>query len=218
MLEPTPTSPQPLVSGSPKGLVDRVRDIIVKPKEEWAVIDNEPATVQGVYTSYVMILAAIPAIFTMLGLLFFLPRPAAEIAAVGQALGVPMITTGSIIVGAVVQYILGLAAVYVMGLIIDALAPSFGGTKDSLKAFKVAAYYPTAAWVAGVLYIIPLLGLLVLIAAIYSLYTLFLGLPKLMKVPDDKAVGYFVVTLLVAIVVFVIVGYVANRIVYGGFI
>ena len=199
-------------------LISRVQNILLKPKEEWGVIDAEPATVQSIYTSYVMILAAIPAVGMAIGLLFFMPRPSAEIAAVGQAFGVPVLTTGSIIVGAVVQYILSLVSVYIMAMIIDGVAPSFGGTKDQLKAFKVAAYYPTAAWVAGILYIIPLLGLLAFIAAIYSLYTLYLGLPKLMRVPQDKTVGYFVVTLVIAFIVFMIVGYVANRITYGGFI
>jgi hypothetical protein len=218
MLEPTPTTPNTLTAGSPKGLVDRAKDIILTPKTEWDVIDAEASTVSSIYTSYVMILAAIPAVFTMLGLLFFLPRPSEEVAAMGRAFGVPVFSTSSIIAGAVVQYVLALVAVYVMGLIIDALAPSFGGTKNQLKAFKVAAYYPTATWVASVLLIIPFLGLLVFIALIYSLYTLYLGLPKLMRVPQDKAIGYFVVTLILAIVVFMVIGYIANRIVYGGFI
>ena len=213
-----PSNPTPTPAGGPKSLVDRAKDIIVSPATEWDVIDREPATVGGIYTSYVMILAAIPPIALAIGLIFFMPRPTAEIAGVAQALGVPVLTTGSIIVGAVVQYALALASVYIMAMIIDALAPNFGGAKDQLKAFKVAAYYPTAAWIAGVLYIIPILGLLALIAAIYALYTLYLGLPKLMRVPQDKQVGYFVVTLLVAIVVFVVIGFISNRIIYGGFI
>jgi hypothetical protein len=199
-------------------LIERVKRMITQPKAEWDVIDNEPATIGGIYTSYVMILAAIPPICLAIGLIFFLPRPSAEVAAFGQAYGLPVLTTGSIIAGAVVQYVLGLVGVYVMSMIIDALAPNFGGTKDQLKAFKVAAYYPTAAWVAGILYIIPLLGILVLIAAIYALYTLYLGLPKLMRVPQDKATGYFAVTLLIALVVFIVIGYVGNRVIYGGFI
>lgn len=210
-----PVSPPP---GGNKSLIDRVKGIILSPKTEWDVIDNESATIGGIYTSYVMILAAIPAICMAIGLIFFLPRPTAEVAALGAAFGVPMLTTGSIILGAVVQYVMSLLGVYVMALIIDALAPNFGGTKDPLKAFKVAAYFPTAAWVAGILYIIPMLGLLVFIAAIYALYTLFLGLPKLMRVPQDKNVGYFVVTLIIYIVVFMVVGYIGSRITYGGFI
>lgn len=210
-----PVSPPP---GGNKSLVERVKAIILSPKTEWGVIDNEPATIGGIYTSYVMILAAIPPICLAIGLIFFMPRPTAEVAALGQAFGVPVITTGSIILGAVVQYVLALVGVYVMSMIIDTLAPSFGGTKDPLKAFKVAAYYPTAAWVAGLLYIIPLLGLLALIAFIYALYTLYLGLPKLMRVSQDKAVGYFIVTLIVAFLVFMVIGYIGNRVMYGGFI
>lgn len=218
---PTPP-PAPPHSAAPAGgshasLVERVKNIIVTPKTEWDVIDGEPATIAGIYTSYVMILAAIPAIASTVGMLFFMPRiPAVE--AFGRAFGLPVITTGSIIAGGITNYILALVGVYVMALIVDGLAPTFGGTKDQLKAFKVAAYYPTAAWVAGILAIIPFLGILVLVAAIYSLYTLYLGLPRLMRVPQDKTVGYFVVTLVVAIVVFMVIGWIQNRIVYGGFL
>ena len=209
-----PTTPLP---GAPASLVDRVKNMIATPKTEWDRIDAEPATIGSIYTSYVMILAAIPCIATTLGLLLFVPRTPPVVEAYGQALGIPMLTTTSIIAGGVVQYVLSLISVYVVGMIIDALAPTFGGTKDQLKAFKVAAYYPTAAWVAGILAIIPLLGLLVLVAAIYSLYTLYLGLPKLMRVPQDKVVGYFVVTLVIAIVVIGVINMIGTRVVYGGY-
>ena len=211
---PAPPAPPLHAAAGHASLVTRATNMIRSPKTEWEVIDAEPATIAGIYTSYVMILAAIPAIAQTLGLLFFMPRmPAVE--ALGRAFGVPVMTTGSIIAGGVASYVFTLIGVYVTALIIDALAPSFGGTKDPIKAFKVAAYYPTAAWVAGVLAIIPFLGILVLVAGIYSLYTLFLGLPRLMRVPQEKAVGYFVVTLIVAIVVFMVIGYVQNRVVYG---
>ena len=196
-----PVSPPP---GGNKSLIARVQGILLKPKEEWAVIENEPATVGSIFTSYVVILAAIGPIAGLIG---------------QQVFGIygykpPMAFS---ITTAVIGYVMGLVGVYVMSMIIDALAPNFGGTKDPLKAFKVAAYYPTAAWVAGILYIIPMLGMLAFIAGIYSLYTLYLGLPKLMRVPQDKAVGYFVVTLVVAIVVFMVIGFIGNRVTYGGF-
>jgi hypothetical protein len=207
-----PAPPPPPAAAHPGGtkpLVARARDLLSQPKAEWAVIDNEPATIGSLYTSYVMILAAIPPIATALGLILFLPR--------GYIYGVMIgLSTGSIIAGAIVQYLLGLASVYIMALIIDALAPTFGSQKNQLKAFKVAAYYPTAAWLAGIVMIIPYLGILALVGGIYSLYLLFVGLPILMKTPQDKAVGYFVTVLVVAIVVFMVIGTISNRIVYGG--
>ena len=206
----TPPPPSGGLPGAPASLVDRVKNILMTPKTEWQRIDAEPATIGGIYTSYVMILAAIPPIASALGLFLFLPR---GISVYGAYIG---ISTTSIIIGAIVQYLLGLVSVYIMALIIDALAPSFNSQKDQLKAFKVAAYYPTAAWLAGIILIVPQLGILVLVAAIYSLYLLYLGLPALMRTPQDKAVPYFVVTLVVAIIVFVVIGTIANRIVYGG--
>ena len=206
---PTPTPPPAGPPGASASLVDRAKNIILSPKTEWPRIDAEPATIGGIYTSYVMILAAIPPLATAIGLFLFVPR--------GSVYGVAYgLSTGSILAGAVVQYLLGLASVYVMALIIDALAPTFNSTKDQLKAFKVAAYYPTAAWVAGIVMIMPLLGILMLVAAIYSLYVLFVGLPVLMKTPEDKQVPYFVVTLIIAIVIFAVVGAIANRIIYSG--
>ena len=200
-----PVTPQP--GGPIAPAVDRARRLLLEPKEEWPRIDSEATTPKDIFTSYVMILAAIPAIAYAIMMILFMPRLP----------GVFGFSLPSVLAGVVVQYLLGLAGVYVMGLIIDALAPSFGGTKDSLKALKVAAYFPTALWVACAALVIPVVGLLVvLVGFAYSLYLLYLGLPVLMKNPPDKTAPYFVVILLAAIVVFWLIATIARRVVYGG--
>jgi hypothetical protein len=61
-------------------------------------------------------------------------------------------------------------------------------------------------WVASLATIVPVLGgLVVLVAAIYSLYTFWIGLPKLMQAPADKAQGYAIVCILASIVAAVII-------------
>jgi hypothetical protein len=99
-----------------------------------------------------------------------------------------------------------LIAVFIMALIIDALAPSFGAQKSQIQALKLTVYSYTASWVAGILNIVPVLGILAALAGLYGLYIMYLGLPKLMKSPPDKTVGYFVVSIVVAIVVNIIIG------------
>jgi hypothetical protein len=99
-----------------------------------------------------------------------------------------------------------LVGVAILALLIDALAPSFGGQKDQLKAFKVAAYTGTAAWLASAFTALPIVGF-VAILGLYSLYLLYTGLPILMKAPEDKAVVYIVVVVILAIVV--------NAVVFG---
>ena len=44
------------------GIVVRVQNILLHPKQEWDVIDGESATVQSLFLGYACILAAIPAI------------------------------------------------------------------------------------------------------------------------------------------------------------
>jgi hypothetical protein len=122
---------------------------------------------------------------------------------------------------AVLTFLMSLLSVFVVGLIIDALAPTFGATKDRMQAMKTAGYAYTAAWVAGILVIVPGIGWLVaLIGAIYSLYLLYLGLPFTMKAPEDKTVGYTVVTVIAAIVLSLVVNAVvvgvAGSAIYGG--
>ena len=196
MLEPTPGEPHTLSGGGggpggpKKGLIERVKDILLSPKTEWGVIDGESSTIGSIFTGYVLILAAIGPIAMVIGHQVFGIygfKPAMEFT----------------IAMAVLTYVLSLVAVYVNSVIIDALAPSFGGTKDSLKAFKVAAYSATAAWVCGIFQIIPMLGFLAILG-LYSLYLLYLGLPRLMRVADDKALGYTIVVIVVQIVIYVI--------------
>ena len=80
---------------------------------------------------------------------------------------------------AVFTFVMGIVAVFVLSLVIDFLAPTFGGQKDNAQALKLAAYSYTPAWVAGVLQILPLLGVLGLLAGLYGIYLLYLGLPTL---------------------------------------
>ena len=90
--------------------------------------------------------------------------------------------------------------------LVDVLAPTFGGQRDPLRALKLTAYSYTAAWVAGILQIVPALGVLALLAGCYGLYLLYLGLPVLMRCPKEKSLGYTIVLILCAIVVSAVIG------------
>jgi uncharacterized protein YggT (Ycf19 family) len=168
-------------------LVARVQAILLKPKTEWPVIEREPGDVGFLFTNYVAILAAIPAVCGFVGLLI-----------IGGGLF-------SGLLSAIVGYILAFVAVYVMALIIDALAPSFNGQKNFGNALKLVVYSSTAAWLGGVFSLIPAIAILGLLCSLYSLYLLYLGIPVLMKSPDDKSLIYTVVAVVCAIVVSVVI-------------
>jgi hypothetical protein len=120
---------------------------------------------------------------------------------------------GSVLAGSLVAYVLTLVGTYVLALIIDALAPNFKGRRNQIQALKVAAYSSTAFWVAGIFWLIPALWVLMLLLGfVYSFYLLYLGLPKLMKAPVTKALGYTVAVIIAAFVVFLVINVVSTQI------
>ena len=182
-------------AAAPPGLVARVQGLITQPAAEWDRIEAEPATVGGLYTGYAVILAAIPPVAQLIHAVVF-------------GYGAFGVSIHPSIVGSVVQavfsYGLSLAVLYLIALVIDGLAGNFGGQKNLIQAFKVTVYSYTASWVAGAFLALPWLGIVALLGGLYSLYTLYLGLPKLMKAPQDQALGYTAVSVLVAIVLYVV--------------
>ena len=111
----------------------------------------------------------------------------------------------AVLVFAVVSYVLALVATFMVGLIVDALAPTFGGVKNRVQAMKVAVYGSTASWLASVFTIVPLLGILAIVG-LYSLYLYYTGLPKLMKTGADKALGYTALVVVCYIVLAIVIG------------
>jgi uncharacterized protein YqgC (DUF456 family) len=167
-------------------LVDRVKGILLTPQTEWGVIEGESGDPAFLFKNYVAILAAIPAVCGFIGRLAWL----------GLARSLSF---------AVVTYIMAFVVVYVVALLIDALAPTFNGAKNSANALKLAVYSSTPGWIVGVFALLPGLGVL-RILGLYGLYLLWLGLPPLMKSPPDKAVAYTATIVVCAIVVTLVAG------------
>ena len=105
----------------------------------------------------------------------------------------------------------GIAGVFICAAIIDALAPSFGSEKNMGRSVQLVAYSYTPAWIGGLLAIYPPISLIGAVAGLYGLYIMYIGLPKIKKTPQDKQVGYFVVSLITLIVIYLIIGLIMSR-------
>ncbi len=118
----------------------------------------------------------------------------------------------------IVSYVVALAMTFVLALIADALAPSFGGEKDFVASLKLTAYASTAVWIAGIFRLLPFIGGIIgLLALIYTCYTFYLGAPVLKKCAPDKAVGYTIVVVVCALVLgFVLMGVLVSAMIGGG--
>jgi hypothetical protein len=174
-------------------VIQRARALLVSPRTEWPVIAAEPATVQDLYREYIMILAAIPPIcqFVKTSILGY----------AWHGFRIYRLGVGAGLTAAIVEYVISLLGVYVLAVIIEALAPNFAGESNRIQALKVAGYSYTASWIAGCAQILPgLYGLVALAGAIYSVYLLYLGLPSTMKILPERAAGYTAVTVIIALI------------------
>ncbi len=187
-----------------QSLGERVKNVILKPKETFGIVKDESVTSRDLIIGYLAILAIIPAVASLIGM-----------SAIGYSVGwvgrirVPI---GNSLARMIVQYVLTIGGIYILSLIINALAPSFSGVKNNIAALKIAAYSSTPMLVAGIFYIIPALGILVFIAGLYGLYLLYVGIPIMMECPPEKALVYTIVVIVAHIVIYLIIGAVTGAI------
>ncbi len=178
------------VSGN-TNLVQRVISIITRPKQEWLAINNERPDTMKLLAGYALILALIPAIAS------FIAYGLIGTSIMGYTYR--NISTG--IMQAITQLLTAVVGVYLLAWVIDLLASSFDSEKNMGKSLQLAVYSSTAQWVGGILLIIPGLRWLSIVAGLYAIYLLATGLPVLKKTPQDKVVGYLVLTIIAMLVI-----------------
>ncbi|WP_243021129.1 Yip1 family protein [Simplicispira sedimenti] len=187
----------PLASTDRAALLQRVLDILMRPRDTWLQIDAEDGNPARIYLGYLVFLAAIPAVAGFIGYSLI------GVGAFGISVRVPVVQG---LVSMVVGYVLSLAMVYVLALIANMLAPRFQAQQDMGSAFKLVAYASTAGMLGGVFSILPSLAMLGLLAALYSVYLIYTGIPVLMKAPQEKAVGYTAALVVCGILAGIVVG------------
>jgi hypothetical protein len=184
-------------------IIARVKSILTTPATEWPKVAAEPDSVSGLYTGYILIVAALPLLAR------FIKNSLIGFDLLGSTLRIPM---GMGIASLIIGYVLSLVLTYLMALIVNALAPTFGGQKDMVQALKVVAYAWTASWIAGIAVLLPWIGTLIALAgAIYAIYLLYLGLPYTMRCPQEKAGGYTALSVVIGIVLSLIIGMVVGH-------
>jgi hypothetical protein len=172
-------------------LQTRVVGILTAPGAEWQAIAAEPADVAATYRTYVLVMAAVPAIGRLVGLSLF------GLTSLGLRV-------------AVISYVTALLLPIVAAVVMAKLAPRFGSTGTTGDALKVVAYSATPLWVAGIAFALPdLAPLATIVALAYGCYLFYLGLPVVMKTPQEQVVPFGVVSAITLLVANVLMSYIA---------
>jgi hypothetical protein len=173
-------------------LVQRVINILTKPKEEWLVIETEQPDSMKLVGGYALILALIPTVSTFI-----------KYGIIGYSfMGLHTQSFGYGIQKGIVQLFTAVIGVYVLAWVIEQLAPSFESEKNFGRSLQLAVYASTPQWVAGILLLLSTsLSMLVLLFGLYAIYLFAIGLPVLKKTPNDKVAGYVALTIIAMILI-----------------
>jgi len=167
----------------------RAKAMLLDPYSEWTAIERESGDPAYLLSRYVAVLALVPAVCGFIGASF--------VGMVVPATGLVRASLFDGFFGAIFGYAMAFGIVLMLALIIDLLAPLFGGRKDFDGALKLAVYSFTPVWLTGIFLLLPGLRFLIL-TGFYGAYVLATGLPRLMKSPVQKSYGYAAVIVVCA--------------------
>ena len=179
-----------------KSIVNTAKQFIVNPKLEWEVAKDDTNTAQQHVISYVLPLALISAIAIFIG-----------VGLIGyRVLGYRVQSVSGGLVQAIMSLVSIVIGVYLSGFVIHKLAPTFNTTVSLDKAVKLVGFSYTAILLAGILNIFPPLAFFTFLGGLYSLYILYIGFKPMTNVSEEKSMSYFLVSLLVIVAVYFIIG------------
>ncbi|MEA3493812.1 MAG: Yip1 family protein [Candidatus Margulisiibacteriota bacterium] len=183
-------------------IIERIKEIIMKPKAAWKVIKDEPSDIKALYLNYAAPLALIPAVCSLIGMTIVGIRMPA-----GEVMRSPFVPT---LIGSAIGYGLSLLGLIIGAWIVKLLAPTFNSKADLADAFKVVVYSMTPVWLVGIFSLVPGLGILGILG-LYAIYLLALGFPVVLNTPENKVVWFTISIILVSMVV----NFILSAIVFG---
>ncbi len=182
--------------------LDRLKKMFTSPDDYWDEVLDEPGDLQSLMVPQMLILAAIPAVATFLGM------------TVRLAFILPAMGFLAAIISATLTFGLNLAIWLALGVIINQLADPFNARKDQGLSFKLAAGAVIPVWLGGALWLLPLVGHVLgpagnLTGLLYGAFLLHRGLPRVNGTPSDKALVYTVSAVAILFVLFLVLSWMA---------
>lgn len=157
--------------------------LTLSPNDEWRTVREEVPDSLAIFRSFVLPLAAVPAMCWSLN--FFVFANAQGRVRAGDASGLAQgVQAGlAVFASAVFSIILLAASIYI-------LAPLFSRPRDWPRALQVASYSSAPVLLGGVVLLLPDVAYALLPAVFHSAYLLYAGLQTVLEVKEDSAAEY----------------------------
>ena len=179
-------------------IVNRIKNLVISPGNEWAVIANEKYDIASLVKNYLLILLLIPVVALVLGWEF-----------IGKTETYYQLTTSTRgwdigMHKALVYLVTTFITVFASASVIDRISPAFRVEKNFGNTLRLIVYSWTPVLLSGIFYLVPVLSFMIIAGFAYAFVLLYYGLDPLMKPPAPSKTAYFVSSVAVILCCYVL--------------
>jgi len=192
--------------------IQHMMGMLYHPKEEWGLIRQERYSTAHVFVAQISILAAIPAVSMFIGT-----------TQVGWSIAghdPVKLAVSSALPAALAFYFAMWAGVAFMAYTIRWMEKTYGGSVSLDECMVLTTFTATPMFISGLAGLYPMLWFNVvvgMVAVSYTVYLLYIGVPVIMQIPEDRA--FFFSSSILTVGLCVLVGILAvSVILWGSFI
>lgn len=162
-----------------KELLNRAKNILFHPGDEWRAIRDQPADSPRMFR-YVAVLAAIPPVTAIAGRYLF----------EGNIQPAQKLTLQYLLVTNAMWYAMNIVNVATAAVVISAILVMADSRWSALRGLTVSSYSFTPLFVAGFVSVIPFMAWSVYPAILYGVYLLYSGIRSLTSLDGMKSAWY----------------------------
>ncbi|WP_027857356.1 Yip1 family protein [Marinobacterium jannaschii] len=183
--------------------------ILYHPKSEWSLIRKEHYSTLHIFLQQISILAAIPAVSMFIGT-----------TQIGWSIAgseFVKLNVASAIPAAIAFYFAMWVAVAFIAYAIHWMERTYGGNVSFEECLVLTTFTATPLFLSGLAGLYPMLWFNVivgLIALCYTVYLLYVGVPVIMQIPEDRA--FFFSSSILTVGLCVLVGIIATTVILWG--
>ena len=180
-------------------MIQHTLGLLVKPSEQWRTVADLPEKSLNTLILYPCILAILPAVAWYYG--------TSRVGwTVGDSEDVIKLTVASARQISILFYLAMIACVTVIGYFIHWMADTYGADSTFAKGVVIAGLTATPLFLSGLVGFYPLLwlDLLIGVAAVsWAVYLLYLGIPIVMGIPEERGFLFSSAVMAIAMVILI---------------
>lgn len=186
------------LSGENNNMIQHTIGLLVRPRTQWSRIAELPRGSLNILVLYPFILALLPAVAWYYG--------TSHIGWTINGDNAIRLTTNSALQLCILFYFAMVSCIVAIGFFIHWMAGTYGAETTLAKGIVIAGLSATPMFILGLVGFYPLLWVDLLVAvtaASWSVYLLYLGIPIMMRIPEERGFLFSSAVMAVSLVILV---------------